>query len=340
MAKTATDIFKSLLSAEKLPGTILVLAPDLVRRERAVEALVNKFSDDPNVPVKKWNAQDINKAKLTEFAEASSALSLFSSKQIFLISNIEKLNSSITDSFLKILEKSDGDSLFICHGEKLAKNSKVLKFFTNVHAAVVLETPKSPELRRWVSKELQRKELKADTRTLQALVDMAELEASVNSKPVHDILYSRIERLALYVDSETITLNDLKNLFPDVIDPNEFDFVNAIASGDVAKAEGLIDPMFKAGKNPFLLLSLINRNYSDFAKIRLLQSQGKTPAQIRETLNMNQWRFQKVLEGVKAHSLPSLQQDLQEIANIDAKLKNRSLSPENLFSELVFALRP
>jgi DNA polymerase III delta subunit len=336
--KDAAQALKAILAEKTPPPFLLVLCPDRVRQERVIGSVLKKFCPEYDEKSRRSDsltqisAESFNTSNIQNLSDNINSLSLFSKQKFILITDVEELNSSLNKKILDILEETSPDTCVILGAKKLASNSQILTFFRKNQALIELPELKNMDLTRWVEKELKTEGVTFSDEILpEAIIQ------SCDADP--DKIAELISRLALFVDDEKASLNDLNSLSKHAPDASEFALIDNLPNKRMAwKSELLLTQIFKAGKNPFALLGLISRTYNNYMQIAYLREKGLSAQQIRTKLNISPWIFNKQFETSKNYSVQKLQKSLESILMADSKLKNRSLGDEAIFSALIHNL--
>ena len=131
-------------------------------------------------------------------------------------------------------------------------------------------------------------------------------------------------------------MKDVQTLFSDSLDASEFDFVDALMQKNAARSESLLQVLLASGKNPFMLVSLLQRSFSTYVSIAALLKDGKNPTEAGQILKIPPWLLRKHLAVVQKHPIQQLKRCVEALVRVDSKLKNRSLGTESIFSEFVY----
>jgi DNA polymerase III delta subunit len=185
------------------------------------------------------------------------------------------------------------------------------------------------ELTRWVQKELKNQGIQdCEASAIEHLISIGE------GSP--DRIVQLIAHVSLYTDGDKLTKKDVQTLFSDSLDASEFDFVDALMQKNAARSESLLQVLLASGKNPFMLVSLLQRSFSTFVSIAALLKDGKNPAEAGQILKIPPWLLRKHLTVVQKHPIQQLKRCVEALVRVDSKLKNRSLGTESIFSEFVY----
>ncbi len=286
------------------------------------------FKDSASSEVPHFRGNELDSKHLRSLQDALCSLSLFTKEQLFVIDDIQDCNAELQKQILSILENLGASTTVVVTGTKLPSNSTFLRFFERNEAIISLPELEGVELKRWAEKELRNAGiLKTDPRALELLLRLATNQA--------DTLFKLIEHVSLYCENGELSLDTLNQLFVERIEPSEFELVDALQSKNPAKPEILLYQIVKSGKNLFGLLALIARVYNNYLLIKLLQKRGLNSTEIRDRLGQTPWVFNKTVSGARHYSLQTLLDIQGLVLRADSKLKNKSLGPDLVLSELV-----
>ena len=330
------DHLKQALSSGSFPPALLILAPDLLRKERALSLLLEKHLGCSS-PSLSFRGDELSQEKLRALEDELYSLSLFASKKVVVIREIEKARAAeltlLVDIVKKLaIKKPDGVVLVIL-GLELPKGGALYKQFAALEADFQLSELVGGDLKKWALRELSRN-------------GVSEVESAVPDFLIAltggdlDDLTSKVEHLALYSESGKTSIRDCKALFQAKSVDDEFELLSFIAQGDKNRAQSRITALLRQDKSPFLLLGLIARTISQLVALRTLLDRGSDPDSIATLLKVSPWIIKKQILLVRRYSLASLQRALGALVTADSKLKNRSLGAETVMSELVDNLVP
>jgi DNA polymerase-3 subunit delta len=258
-------------------------------------------------------------------------MDLFSPFQVSWIRDVDLSNASTAGDLGKIVGKfSSAHKLLLSAKELNAKHP--LRAQVAAQGFVVdLESLKNYELRRWLEKELRR--LGISPRDEEALVSL--LSAGEESP---DRLASMSEQLACFCSEATFSVSDVAQLFVFHAIPGEFEFLDSLVAGNTKRCELMLTELLLTGKSAFMLLALISRSFSNYLAVRLLLDERASPQDIRQKLGLSPWVYNKAVAAGQRYSAGQLVEVMQTLVRIDSRLKNRSLGPDALLSELVLNL--
>ncbi|RMG43892.1 MAG: DNA polymerase III subunit delta [Candidatus Dadabacteria bacterium] len=334
------DLLDQIIAKKRKPHALLVLCKDRIRAKRTVDYLVKGFfekhfqsADIPAEAIVKLPISRIKSEGSGILAEQLQSVSLFSQFKIVIVKNCEEATEKLSREVASLIEKPLESTCVIFVAAKLPASNALRKLLTKQKLVITLPELKGYELKRWTKREFK---LAGITKPTEQAVN-AVIAIAKNSP---DKISQLVEHLSLYSDSAELDSDQVYSLFIEEQDPNEFKLLDQITSGNQMAAEVELAKLLGSGKNPFILLSLIQRAFSNYLIIRARLNKSDSPAILRQKLNMNQWVFNKNLQAAKKYSLHRLDRSLGAVLKADSKLKNRSLGADLILSELLEGLSP
>lgn len=323
----STEVFKSIINKAKLPSALLIISPDKIIKERVVGKIFDHFfKSKPQYSC--IEAEELNKQSLNKIKEEASSFGFFSDTNLYLVKDIEDLKGELATQFVDVIKETESTAHFIVTANKLPATNPLLKYLKPKDLILNFETPKGYDLKRWILKELNNLGIKNyPDRLIDQLIEMGD------SLP--DQILPLLERLALYVENDKIVESDLKSLFSEQYIANEFDLIDLITSGKLARAHVESQKLIKSGKIPLVLLALLSKTFSNYLIINALKKENINSSQIRAMMGLSPWIFNKTFEGSGKYTLEKAKQNVKALLNADSKLKNRSLGAEVIFAELI-----
>lgn len=325
--------FQQTLDAPSLPTITLLVSPDEVRTSRAVALLLEKVFLGQNGPVNYLNGREFDLRDVTRLGESASSLSLFSTQEVSVLRHTEALRSAESKRLTELLPKFTEFHRLIMTASNMLAANPLRKFCESAGTYFEFERPKGHELTRWVERELARDGLRAESdEVLHALITIGEESL--------DAIVRTIEHLATYCTPPTLSLADVKALFPYRVTPSDFELLDRIGHTSPASSERLSGQLLGEGKSPFMLVGMFGRAYQSYLRIRYLEARGLSGSDLRNALNVSPWILQKQSAMARRYEVAELKRCLEAIARADSRLKNRSLGDVLIMSQLLHDLRP
>ncbi|MCB0318193.1 MAG: DNA polymerase III subunit delta [Bdellovibrionales bacterium] len=336
MSKKTTPelLFKELAKKNTFPRCLCVISPDKVRLDRAIEFLISSVSNNSNTKpdIFRFSLRGIKDAELISLEEHALSPSLFSSRSLIILSQVEHVSASIGQKILKLIENSLSADFIIC-GEKIAKNTTFYKQISSNFLLTNLAELKGKELNTWISKELKRNGIqKASSATIDIIAKIGEENL--------DKISNMCLQLGLYSEDGSLTPSDIYVLFHQIADPNEFGLPDTIVGKNSGDVEVMIEELMQTGKNSFLMLLRLFWTYNAVAKILSLQSRNLNTATLAQKLSCNEWVLRKYLTIAKHYNSELSFKSICAIAEADSKLKNKSTGETSVLSNVCQKLSP
>ncbi len=339
----ASASLKSLFAIEPFEGAFLVLCPDVTRRQRAEEAILNEFAKRAgggnlkDILRETFHGGELKPQSLVALKDSAANLSLFAPVSAYRLRGIDDVKAQMADSLIEIIGSELPKVALVCSGSSLPSNSKILKAFSKNNRALVLTEPERDDAIAWLDKEATRLKIKVTAEIKEALYAIADAEHIISQTPKIDALRHLIERLSLACDEDP-KMADVELLFSKDSTASEFGLVDAIFAKKIGEAEVITTQLFRQGSNAFLLLSLLSRSLTNGLLIKELQAQGMREDTMASVLKMNPWVLKKTAAAVQRLDINNLLNAIQKIAQVDNRLKSASLEPRHLIGQIAMAV--
>ena len=321
---------KALLAHPNLPGLVVVLAPERIRRTRAIDALLAQYKIA--LKPQRLRAAELTPQGWIRFAQELATPSLFSPQQIFLIDQAHEIPAAQLEQLVKYCKELPPYSHLIISAPKLARANGLMKLAIKAESLLEFDGLKGADLKKWAARECMRVGLKPENDlALEGLVRAAE------ESP--DTLIALLDQLANYLESPTFSLKQLGSIFPERIDQNDFELLDALLDGNPARVLQLVKRLELAGKNPFMLIGMLTRSYANYTRAAGLNARGMSAQAIQSHCGWTPWIGNKTIAAAKKFKTADLIKRLGAIVSADSRLKNRSLGDFAVIDELTLVLQ-
>lgn len=329
MAEAPERVLQSIIAASAPPPVMLVTAPDSLRRTEAVRRIEEKFSSPHSRTVIRGREASLEQLR----TELISVSLLEPTHSLIIVRSCHELPASIAKQVCQIVSKRNGShTAIVFEGEPLPASHAVMALIKLGAPHVAFESLAGAALDRWIVHECQ-------SRGIKQVADKATSLLAQAGNGSLDAIAQAIELCALSLDpgqplTEAVSAEIVR------IPPStkEFALLDALAARNRGAAEVLLTTLLSSGVSPFPLVSLIQKSYSSYLAIYSLKKRGIDDRAIQETLGMQQWLFKKQRDVALRMNHSFLRAAHRAIITADSKLKNRSLGPELVLSELVAKL--
>lgn len=327
--KSPSSRIKELFSGPKLPSLLVITSPDSVRRSRALQFIIEQLANQ-RLSHKSFAFSDMHKESVKPFLSELREPSLFDPHRVGLIRNIEKAKAADIDPVTKcIAELPQGVTLLLV-GADLPNSQAFKKGVAEYHVA--FEPLKGAELSRWTEREFSLQGIQGVSDTL-----VEYIIAAAEEDP--DKISSALEKYTLYLNGEDASISTLQNLFPSQLHASDFELAESILNAPRAKTEVLLQRLLSQGSSPFMLMGLLGKTWLSLSGITALSQKGLSSNEIRSHLGISPWLFTRYLPLAKRLTPELAAKGTEALLKADLTLKDRSLGPAAVFSELAQKLK-
>lgn len=302
-----------------------VIVSDYVRQTRFQEYI--KATLEKEFKLKNPNIETIEFTNKSDLLYKLQSQDLFSEHKIVFLNFKKELNSTEAESLLEVTKIIPLKTTLIINIPKLKKNLKFYKKVLKDNCIVEFTKLEDKSLYDWIYKECKRQEINKYPKEIASILELL-FDSDL------DQISKAIYLLATYSDNNEITLKNLKDFFPEALSPNEFHLMDAIIASNPGRVEQILSELFAVGKNPFLILALLNSNYQRLLNLKVMLTKNESKATILKTLNLKDWLLNKLLIQIKNLSIIDLQKAVSNLLWADSRLKDKSLGGELIISDL------
>lgn len=262
-------------------------------------------------------------------SEILSTQGLFSTKQLVIVKNI--CTKGLLDQQKEILSflksqpslKDDADCVIVFHEAGAPKkNGALYKFLLTSSKKQEFPLLEGSQLSQWAldyAKKLS-PEISFSKNALNLL-----LAATGNDLFV---LSNEITKLVSYKNKGEIENEDIETLVKSKVDSTMFETIEALSSGNKARALKLLHEQIAKGEDVFYILSMYTYQIRTLLKIGDFYWQGMTSApQIAQASGIHPYVIQKSLSQIRNLSEERTKQMLRDLAEIDQNAKTGKVDP-------------
>jgi DNA polymerase III delta subunit len=330
---TAAATVKKITSADVCPACVVIVSPDRIRRERALDYIIKHFIKDSAPAPRRFAFSEQGKISVFPFLRDLEEPSLFEPVRFAIIKGIETAKAAEVEPIAEFLRKNVPGIHLIITGESLPNTPNFKKTLDSLAVQVVFEPLKGAELRRWVEREVAHNGIQGNTD------DVTELLISSGGDDPESIA-QLIAKFGLYLGDKQASREALKALEPGRTTASDFELAEALLGKDRAGAETLLTQLIAQGSSPFMLVGLLTKTFTSIYRIRVLLDKGLPANEIKNTTGISPWLFSKYLPLAQRSSTPALHATLRALLVCDFRLKDRSLGPAAILSSLAAATAP
>ncbi len=144
-----------------------------------------------------------------------------------------------------------------------------------------------------------------------------------------DRLNEEVTKLCCFVKANkrsTVTVEDVEAVTSPTVECDAFALSNAVIERSMAKAFAALADMKGRRVDPFAVLGMLERTYSELSSVALLLDEGKGAADIESILGMHSFKTKLYIRAAKSTSPRRISESLAELSRIDASAKSGGIS--------------
>lgn len=288
--------------------------------EALTEALLPPGAEGMN-----FDVLEGKKATAAAIMDAAETLPFLNEKRLVLVRNSE--------FFQKGGRKEEGENLVDFLGnlpettcllfveEKVEKNNRLYKAVAKNGMAVDFQPLTEKEIISWLKKSCRDQDLTLNDSTAVYLLRITD-----NSM---ENLVRELGKLTAYkADGGEITKEDIDAVCSISLEARIFDLVRAVAEGRTERAMTLYRNLLRMKESPFLVLSLITRQFRLILECALLSAQGSPNPEIAKRLEIREFAVRDYLKQSKSFTKEQLQEALENCLQTDLDIKGGKIEEE------------
>ncbi len=276
---------------------------------------------------------DLEESELSNALEDLDTYGLFTQEKVIILKNIELLKyddyKSDFEHLFKYLDNPNPDNLLIIEANKLSGTSKVGKILKEkcIYNKIELNT------KSYIKQLL--KDYEIDNNTIDLLDNYCLGDISK--------IYNECLKLKDYkCEEKVITEDDIKELVTKKLGDSKdltFAFSRSIALRDKKDALKKYKELLSYNFEPISIIGLLSSQIRIIYQVKLLEKEKLTDRQIANILEeKSDYRITKTRELTKLYSEESLLRLLQELSDIDLKMKTTDLDANALLEMFIINL--
>jgi len=325
--------FEASLAKRKFHANYFLFGADPCLIELAVKGLtraVQEANEGQVVPV----TLDLDDTSVEEFVNTAQSLSMFAPRQLLVVKGVMKLREHQGKRLVQYFSNPNPQTIALFLAGDLDRDQRKKKIFDILSSGTeVLElAPLEPrEVAAWLQHQAKARDCALEPDAIRFLLDLQGTDLGR--------LQQELEKAVLYAGGEKrITVTVVEAVSGFAAGHTLFEFLDAIAARNKARALALVEEIFFTGKETGLAFWWFGQQLRQWLQFRELA--GKTPAGIigKQVGVYNPQAAQRMQEQAKRFSRQSLFQAVQRLASVDDKIKSSSVDTRFTMELLVHEL--
>lgn len=298
-------------SAKLLPAYLLV-GPDEVKRDAAIDRLVSRLEASGMAT---FNLDDRDMTKPQEPDEIIASLCTFPMGldfRLVILRSCDHLVKAMSDALVSYLAAPSPDTVCLIVADALARNTRLYKAVAKIDAKAVIDcsAKKRWELPAYVQGMASRHGVSISSAAAEELVARAGESTRM--------LDTQLKKLAAITGSSSIELADVERYVVRTAEIKPWDFLDAVSARDVARALELYRLL--PPKSEVRLLSLLLTRVRELIVAKALDERGQA-RELASTLGVKDWQVKNHVRWSRLFSMDELVDALRSAVETECALK-------------------
>lgn len=298
-------------SAKLLPAYLLV-GPDEVKRDAAIDRLVSRLEASGMAT---FNLDDRDMTKPQEPDEIIASLCTFpmgSDFRLVILRSCDHLVKAMSEALVSYLVAPSPDTVCLIVADALARNTRLYKAVAKIDAKAVIDcsAKKRWELPAYVQGMASRHGVSISSAAAEELVARAGESTRM--------LDTQLKKLAAMTGSSSIELADVERYVVRTAEIKPWDFLDAVSARDVARALELYRLL--PPKSEVRLLSLLLTRVRELIVAKALDERGQA-RELASTLGVKDWQVKNHVRWSRLFSMDELVDALRSAVETECALK-------------------
>lgn len=212
--------------------------------------------------------------------------------------------------------------------EKVEKSSRLYKAVVKVGEAVEFKTPSEKELIAWIKKDCAKNGVAIEGSVIQFFLQTVENDM--------ENIIRELQKLVSYKGNQgSITIEDVKEITTPSLEAKVFDLVRAVAEEKPEKAISIYRSLLLLKESPYMVLSLITRQFRMIFTSSLLTEDGMTNSEIAQKLEVRDFAVKEYIRQAKRFTKEEWKMALEDCLKTDLDIKMGRAAEEGAVELLI-----
>lgn len=225
-----------------------------------------------------------------------------------------------TEKITEYIKEIPKTTILLFFEEKVDKRLKLFKEVKKFGDIFEFNNLNEKELCQWILKKFYENNKKISDATAIYLIR--------NIGDSMELLSNEINKLISYKEFEEITKQDIDEICTKSIESKIFDLVGAIGNKNIEKAMNVYKGLIFNKVSPFMILSMIARQFRIILQVKYLNKQGKSINNIAKELGLRDFVVKEALLQSNNFTNKVLLEAINECLEIDNKSKTGFIQDE------------
>jgi len=304
---------------------IFIYGPDSYRLKQNSDIVLDNFrKKHPGGVFFKYDLSDTG--EIVKVEDAVKSGSLFGEVKLIVVKNVfsNKNGAERMEELIKsqnLLNEKDTVLMFIENQEE--KELTINKTFFNLlvgkeNVARKVGYLNGESLAKWVRGEFALRKCSVEPEAMRELIAIAGNDSWVLANEIEKLCNFRVDGI---VKKEDVLLLGFKKT-----DLNIFDFVDAMAGKNKARAYEILFKEVKNGRDPYYLLTMMVYGFRNMLTVKDLSDRGMSLDEITKKARLHPFVVRKTCQSVKKFTLTELKGFYGNLLNMDTRSKEGTVN--------------
>lgn len=238
-------------------------------------------------------------------------------KNTNLIYDAKKDDITILEKYINILPKT---TILIFIEEKIDKKLKIFKTISKIGSVHQMDIQSEESLIKWIINVCNKNNKNISPK--EAIYMIRNIGANM------EVLLNEINKLVSFSNEKIITIKDIDIICTKSVESKIFDLIKFIANKNVEKALSIYKNLIFNKTSPFMVLSLIYRQFKIILQTKHLQEKGHSINAIASSLSLRDFMIKEAVVQGKNFTKETVLKVLKECQEIDNNIKTGKMQDE------------
>lgn len=207
------------------------------------------------------------KIDVSQVIAQAETLPFFAEYRLILIEDSGFFEDGCPEEFFKYLPKLPQETILLFAENKADRRTKLFKFILKHGRATEFRRQDARTLRKWVAGKIRKEKKNITEQALERFLDMA-------GDDMNNIFHELEKLLSYTMDQDAIGLEDVEAVCNVTVKDQIFKMIRAVAEQRQKQALDLYYDLLALKKAPFLILSLLAKQFNQILYVKDLREQG------------------------------------------------------------------
>ena len=310
----------------------------------AVKEIVNKYVDEDSrgLDVKRMDGTAVSAYEIMGEARA---FSMFSERRVIIVKDYlplyRKSGDPGADELLKFASEKQDTAvvIFLLESRYAGDLTAFAKKMIKAAGAYDFARLEKADLKSFINKRVHAGGKMLARRELEFLIDIS---GYYNRESTYTLtqMDADVGKIVKAAPGDQITAEDIEELLTGDSDKFTFNLVDAVVSGNRAKALAVTETIINEEDGAIPVIALLTKQFEIMYDALELSQQGMSIGQMAKATGVNEFRFKRAWQAAGAYSLSRIRKLLTELYNIDRDIKRGDIDKDTALELFVMSAAP